>query len=66
MAGYSDLTVYESDAERNAVCAELARMLRIVPLTPSPAPAGPSRDAAQGPNPPARAGAGDPLAETHA
>lgn len=31
--------------------------------TPSPAPTGPSRDAAQGPNPPARAGAGDPLVE---
>ena len=37
MSVYSDLTVYESEAERNAVCAELARMLRIVPLTPSPA-----------------------------
>lgn len=32
MCGYSDLTAYESDAERNAACAELARMLRIVPL----------------------------------
>jgi hypothetical protein len=63
MCGYSDLTVYESDAERNAVCAELARMLRIVPLTPSPAPAGPSRDAAPDPSPLARAGAGDPLSE---
>lgn len=39
MCGYSDLTVYESDEERNAVCAELARMLRIVPLTLSPAAA---------------------------
>ena len=33
MSGYSDLSVYESDAERNAVCAELSRMLRIVPLS---------------------------------
>jgi hypothetical protein len=32
MSGYSDLTVYESEAERHAVCAELARMLRVVPL----------------------------------
>lgn len=65
MCGYSDLTVYESDAERNAVCAELARMLRIVPLTPSPVPASPSRDALSIPSP-GLAGAGDPLVETHA
>jgi hypothetical protein len=57
MCGYSDLTVYESDAERNAVCAELARMLRIVPLTPSPVPASPSRDAL--PTSPGRSGVGD-------
>ena len=25
-----------TEAERNAVCAELARMLRIVPINPSP------------------------------
>jgi hypothetical protein len=62
MCGYSDLTVYESDAERNAVCAELARMLRVVPLTPSPAPASPSRDALPIPSP-GLAGAGDPLVE---
>ena len=37
MSGYSDLIVYESEAERNAVCAELARMLRVLPLNPSPA-----------------------------
>jgi len=37
MSGYSDLSVYESEAERHAVCAELARMLRIVPLNLSPA-----------------------------
>lgn len=61
MAGYSDLTVYESEAERNAVCAELARMLRIVPLDPSPAPASPSRDAL--PTSPGLAGVGDPSSE---
>lgn len=33
MCGYSDLTPYETDDERNAVCAEMARMLRIVPLS---------------------------------
>jgi len=37
MSGYSDLHAYESDDERNAVCAELARMLRIVPLSLVPA-----------------------------
>lgn len=37
MSGSSDLTVYESEAERNAVCAELARMLRIVPINLLPA-----------------------------
>lgn len=45
MSGYSDLTVYESEAERHAVCAELARMLRIIPLNFSSATASPSRDA---------------------
>lgn len=45
MSGYSDLTVYESEAERHAVCAELARMLRIVPVHLSPATASPSRNA---------------------
>lgn len=39
MSGYSDLAVYESEAERHAVCAELARMLRIVPLNLSSATA---------------------------
>lgn len=43
MSGYSDLTVYESEAERNAVCAELARMLRVVPLNFSPAASDPGR-----------------------
>jgi len=62
MAGYSDLACYESEAERSAVCAELARMLRIVPLTPSPAPASPSRDALSLPSP-GLAGAGDPSSE---
>lgn len=42
MSGYSDLHAYESDDERNAVCAELARMLRIVPLNPLAAPFVPS------------------------
>jgi hypothetical protein len=28
VSGYSDLTAYETDDERNAVCAEMARMLR--------------------------------------
>lgn len=65
MCGYSDLTVYESEAERNAVCAELARMLRIVPLTPSPAPASPSRDALLI-QPPGLAGAGDSNMEQNA
>jgi hypothetical protein len=41
VSGYSDLHAYESDDERNAVCAELARMLRIVPLTPLAATASP-------------------------
>jgi len=61
MSGYSDLTVYESEEERNAVCAELARMLRIVPLQSSPAPATglpPCRT-------PAAAGAGDSFATPH-
>jgi len=44
MSGYSDLTVYESEAERHAVCAELARMLRIVPLNLSPATSDPGRN----------------------
>jgi len=44
MSGYSDLTVYESEAECHAVCAELARMLRIVPLTTSPATSDPGRN----------------------
>jgi hypothetical protein len=61
MSGYSDLSCYESEAERNAVCAELARMLRVVPLTLSPAPASPSRDAL--PTPPGLAGVGDSLLE---
>lgn len=44
MSGYSDLSVYESEAERHAVCAELARMLRIVPLHSSPATSDPGRN----------------------
>ena len=63
MSGYSDLSCYESDDERRAVCAEMARMLRIVPL--SLTPASPSRDALPIPSP-GLAGAGDPLVETHA
>lgn len=58
MCGYSDLTVYESDAERRAVCAELAQMLRIVPLTPSPAE---TPDLTPVDHPLDRASAGDPL-----
>jgi len=58
MAGYSDLSCYESEAERNAVCTELARMLRIVPLTLSPPSASPSRDALPIPSP-GLAGVGD-------
>lgn len=58
MAGYSDLSDYVSDEERDAVCAELARMLRIVPLDRlSPSPASglpPSRT-------PAAAGAGESI-----
>ena len=65
MAGLSDLTCYESEEERNAVCAELARMLRVVPLTPSPAPASPSRDALLAPSP-SLAGAGDSNLEKNA
>lgn len=41
------------------LAAEFARMFG----PPSPAPAGPSRDAAPDPSPLARAGAGDPLSE---
>jgi hypothetical protein len=63
MSGYSDLSCYESEAERNAVCAELARMLRIVPLTLSPIPANPSRDALPIPSP-GLAGVGDSDLET--
>lgn len=44
MAGLSDLTVYESEAERHAVCAELARMLRVVPLNLLPATSDPGRN----------------------
>jgi hypothetical protein len=58
VSGYSGLSCYESEAERNAVCAELARMLRIVPLTHSPIPASPSRDALPIPSP-GRVGVGD-------
>jgi hypothetical protein len=61
MSGYSDLAFYESEAERNAVCAELARMLRIVPLTPSPAE---TPDLPPVDHPLDRASAGDPLYPT--
>lgn len=44
MTMLADLHLYESEAERNAVCAELARMLRIVPLNPSPATSDPGRN----------------------
>ena len=62
MSGYSDLTVYESEAERHAVCAELARMLRIVPIPLSPTTASPSRDAPGFP-PLGPAGAGESILE---
>lgn len=45
MTMLADLHLYESEAERHAVCAELARMLRIAPLNLSLATASPSRDA---------------------
>lgn len=43
MSDYSDLTAYESGAERNAVC-----VLRIVPFTPAAAKADPYVEAVAG------------------
>ena len=60
MTMLADLHLYESEAERNAVCAELARMLRIVPLTPSPAE---TPDLPPVDHPLDRASAGDPQLE---
>lgn len=44
MTMLADLHLYESEAERHAVCAELARMLRIVPAHLSSATSDPGRN----------------------
>lgn len=62
MAGYSDLTAYESEDERNAVCAEMARLLCIVPLQLSSAPA--PTDASPSGRSPAATGAGESFLTT--